>query len=541
MQEKLTQKQIDFVCSLHNPIAFKESVFPVNLKAPHTWNEDDVELYRIRNYQFGWQPFNWCLCEDYSLKKEANLRKKILAGTCWNLGARDIGKSWDFLQADTPIDIALYPGLESCLISATSGFLKKVTRPIVDIYRNHPFFKMFHQKGKSQGIIAGEDLEIKSHPGHTWYGRNEKVSSPEPGTKVHGLHYTINKYEEFSYATEDGEEKRVDSGTSIGEIERFSGIPDVRIGSPLGKIFHDDENKGFICRLPQFVRRDWSHEQKQKRVDKYHGESSLAYKLNVAGEIIEGAKGYWDIQRIKAKCLDKKRKIKNFDIGKKKFPTFKNYLVIDRLPAEQIYVCADIGAGARPTEIIVIFYNGRKYKLVYNITLNKLTSQEQADVFAHIYQKLGGAFVGIDATTDYGIVERLKKDYPFINPKHIFGIDLRKNIDYDFEKDEKTGRILFDTKAEPITRKMVAIDFAMQQMEILFYEGQMSIPLDNKFFKEFSDFIVLQSGFRRKYDTSSTDDYHQSFQIFAIVRWFNEWKTIRNQNNQQDDGCLGIF
>lgn len=543
MHEKVKQSEIDFICGLHDPICIKESLYPQNIKACHTWSEDDCELYRVRNYQRAWQPYNWLICNDASLKYEKNFKKKRLAGFCMNLGARDIGKSYDFVQADFPIHIMLNPGKESCLISATSGFLKKVAKPVINIFREHPFFKIFQKSGKSQGINAGEDMEIQAKHGHTWYGRNEKISDPEPGAKVQGLHYEILGYEEFSYATSKGEEKRIDSGTSLGEIERFSGIPDIRIDSPMGDIFHKEENKRFICRLPQYVREDWSEEQKQKRVEKYKGETSLAYKLNVLGEKQEGASGFWDIPKIRTACLNKNKQIKNIDIDEKRFKDFERYLIIDRYPAQQIYVCADIGAGARPTEIIIVFFDGKKYKVVYNITLNIKSSQSQAEIFAYIYKKLGGAFIGIDATTDYGIAERLKKDYDYINAKHIYAIDLRKNIDIEFEKDHKTGRVLRDRKTgKPVIKQMIAIDFAMNQLEDLLYNGKVEIPLDNKFFKEFADFLVLQTGLRRKYDTSSTDDYHQAFQIFAILRHEYEWETLRNQNNNDSsDDCLGVI
>ncbi len=542
MQENLKQSEIDFILALHDPIAIKESLYPENLKACHTWIEEDCKLFRIRNYQRSWQPYNWMLCDDNSLKDEVNLKKKILAGFCMNLGARDIGKSYDFIQADFPLHIILNPGKESCLISATSGFLTKVANPIINIFREHPFFKLFHKSGKSQGINAGENMNIQSKPGHTWYGRNEKISDPEPGTKVQGLHYEILGYEEFSYATSKGEQKRIDSGTSVGEIERFSGIPDIRIDSPMGDIFHNEENKRFICRLPQYVREDWSEAQKQKRIEKYKGVTSLAYKLNVVGEKQEGAEGFWDIPKIREICLNKDRQIKNIDIDEKRFKNFERYLIIDRYPAEHIYVCADIGSGSAPTEIIIIFSDKTKHKLIYNITLNIKSSQSQAEIFAYIYKKLGGAFIGLDATTDYGIAERLKKDYDYINPKHIYAIDLRKNIDIEFERHEKTGKILRDRNGRPLIKQMIAIDFAMQQLEDILYNGKLDLPLDNKFFKEFADFLVLQSGLRRKYDTASTDDYHQAFQIFAILRHEYEWEILKNQNNtDQSDGCLGIM
>lgn len=542
MLENVTEKDIEFICGLHDPICIKESIYPANLKASHTWAEEDCELYKVRNYQRAWQPYNWLICDDLSLSKEKNLKKKILAGTCMNLGARDIGKSWDFIQADFPIHIFHMPGKESCLISASSGFLKKVTSVLINIYTEHPFFKLLHKSGKKPGINSGENMEISARTGAVWYGRNEKINDPEPGEKIQGLHYELVGYEEYSYATSKGEEKRVDSGTSVGEIERFSGIPDIRIDSPMGNIFNNEENKRFICRLPQFVRADWSEEQKEKRAEKYKGESSLAYKLNVKGEKQEGAFGFWDIPKIKEACLNKSKRIKNIDIDEKKTKNLEHHLIIDRLPCQQIYVCADIGSGARPTEIIIIFYDGTYYKSVYNITVNIKSSQVQAEVFAYIYKKLGGCFIGIDATTDYGIVERLKKDYDFINPDHVQAYDLRKNVDIEILKDDKTGNVICDKSGNPVIKQMIAIDFAMQRLEELLYNGKVKVPLDNKFFAEFGDFLVIQGKLRRSYDTASNDDLHQAWQIFALTQWDYEWQQLLNQNNRKpNDGCLGVI
>ncbi len=543
MYEKLTDNDIDFVCALHDPITVKENLFPENIKAPHMWEEEDCKLVKIRNYQFAWQNYSLMYAPDDTLDDKENFLRKKMAGVCYNIGARNTGKSFDFIQMDTPINIIGNPDEESCLGSATAGFLKKVANPILNLMREHPFLKIFKKDGKKDGITGGDNMEIGTKPGHLWFGRNEKVGSPEPGTKFQGLHYKTFTYEEISYATEAGEEKRIDSGHEHGTIERFSGIPDIKIGSPLGTILYNESLKKWICRLPQYVRADWDEDRKKYFIEKYKGETSIAYKLNVIGEIIEGAEGFWDIERLKKKALDKDRRIKQFDIDKKKFKNFKQHIILSRIPSQQIFVCADIGAGARPTEIIILFFDGKKYKLVYNITLNKLTSREQAEIFAYIYEKMGGCFISIDATTDYGIIEYLKKDYPSIANKHLFPIDLRKNIEMQFETDERTDRVLRDKKGKPIIKKMVAIDFAMQQLEDLFYEGKIQIPLDNKFFKEFSGFKVLQTGLRKSYGSSTTDDYHQAFQIFAICRWQFEWEILINKNstNITSDDCLGYM
>lgn len=539
MYQKLNNEEIDFVCALQNPIIAKECLFPINIKNPKSWSEEDVEMVRIRNYQFSWQNFSHMYCDDNSLTKKENFQKKQNAGTIYGIGARNSGKSFDLIQMDIPINIILSEGRESCLGSATEGFLKKVSSPIISIMREHPFFAIFKKSGKSQGINAGSNMEIATSHGHAFMGRNEKIGSPNRGEKFQGLHYDTLHYEEISYATEEGESKRVDSGSRFGVIERFSGIPDIKLGSPLGNILYNEDLKKWIHRLPQYVREDWDDNRRKYMIDKYNGETSMAYKLNVVGEIIEGAEGFWDIERIKKKCLDKSRKIKIFDIDKKKFKNFQKHIIIDRLPAEQIYCCADIGAGARPTEIIIIFYNNKKYKLVYNVILNKLTSREQANIFAYIYKKMGSCFIGLDTTTDYGILDYLEKDHG-IPKKHLLGVDLRKNIDIGFETDEKTGRVLLKN-GQQVIKKMIAIDWAMSQLENLFYEGHFSVPIDNKLFKEFIGFKVLSEGLRKTYGSSTTDDYHQSFQIFAITRHNFEWQTLINRKNTNQGGCLGYI
>lgn len=537
MYEKVTDKDIGFVAGMHDPAILKESLFPENIKAPHLWDEDDCKLFRLRNYQFSWQNYSHMLCDNRSLSKQENFKKKKLTGDCYNIGGRNTGKSYDFIQLDTILDIIHGAGKESCCGAGTQGFLNKVITPVLNLYRSHSFLKLYHLIGKKDGIVGGNQIEITSRHGHTMYGRSENIDKPEPGTKFHGLHYEVLRYEESHYMTSKGEEKRIDSGYSLGTINRFSGIPDIRLDSPLGKILSDENNQKFICRYPQYVREDWSESMREKRIEEYNGESSLAYKLNVLGEKIEGAEGFWDIERLKKKCLNKSRKIKQFDIDKKKYKNFKSSIHLSRLPSEQIFVAADIGAGARPTEIIIVFYNGKKYKLEYNITLNKLTSREQAEIFAYIYKELGSAFIGLDATTDYGIKDYLVKDHK-IPEDHVMSVDLRKNIPVAFDKDEN-GRIIVKNGKE-LVRKERAIDWAMKRLEHLFYEGLMDIPVDNKFFKEFSGFKILQSGTRKTYDSLTTDDYHQSFQVLSIVQWDKEFETLRN-NKSTRKNCLGII
>lgn len=65
----------------------------------------------------------------------------------------------------------------------------------------------------------------------------------------------------------------------------------MRVGSPLGDMLADKNNKKFICHLPQYVRPDWNKKTEEEKISKYGGRFSTAYRLNVEAELLEGAYG----------------------------------------------------------------------------------------------------------------------------------------------------------------------------------------------------------------------------------------------------------
>jgi len=86
--------------------------------------------------------------------------------------------------------------------------------------------------------------------------------------------------------------------------------------------------------------------------------NSAGYKLNVEAETLEGAFNFFDIARLKEQSFRKTGRIKTFEIGRKTYEGFENRLHIERMAgADQIYVCADIGTGSAPTEIIIVFFD----------------------------------------------------------------------------------------------------------------------------------------------------------------------------------------
>jgi hypothetical protein len=88
-------------------------------------------------------------------------------------------------------------------------------------------------------------------------------------------------------------------------------------------------------------------------------------------------------------------------------------------------------------------------------------------------------------------------------------------------------------------KKVNAMEFAMQELERLLYSGKLEIAFDDKFLREFNGYIVKQTGLRKVYGSTTTDDLHQSFQILAIAIFFNENNPMENIKLQKR--CYGVF
>jgi hypothetical protein len=341
-----------------------------------------------------------------------------------------------------------------------------------------------------------------------------------------------------SYASDQGAKKRVDSGNSLGYIERLSGIPDLCIGSPMGKILKDARKQHWIWKLPQFVREDYSEEIHQKLAEEHGGEKSTSFRLNVEAITLEGAYGFWDMARLKEASLKKTRRIKCFEIDKETFADFSSRIHIDRLAgSEQCFIIADMGFGSAPTEIIILFFNGKKYIYSYNITLYRLVREEQAEIFYWLYKQLNGGFIGIDATSDDG--ETLEYVHKLGVPRsHLLKVKLNENIETGFQRDE-SGEILFDRNGNPLMQLENSRQFAFQELEKLMYNELMEIPYDEKFLNQFTSTIAKQTkGMKTIYENkSSADHLHSAFEIFAIVRFLKEFETIKGQKQSKRAYC----
>jgi hypothetical protein len=554
MYEKLSNAEIEFMEFWYDPVSMLENIFPVNLKAPSQWDENS-ETIRIRNYQFAMLGYDFQYATDFTKTKKQNMDLKKGAGQIYNISARNIGKSFLGLTGDQALAILHYDGIENCISSFDDFHVEKIGEPIVNLVENHRLFKMFHLKGSKKCVSRSPTFSVQTVTGHFLITVNENINSKNPGTGYHSLHYERFGYDEASYISEKGLNKRIDSISSNGYIERLFGIPDLYVGSPLGNILSDDKNKPWICRLPQFVREDWDDLIREEQAKKHGGENSLQFKLNVEGELLEGAFGKYDMDRIKEHCYNDKKIIKFFELSKDIFKDRKKFndvdwvneldhiltkkLILDRLPCTQIILASDIGTTGSPSEVIILFKSANgKWKYEYQISLFQMVEEEQAEIFNWIYNKLGSCFISLDCTNSDGRAIRRMLMKHGIPEENLTDFRMNQNLVIDFEYD-KEGEVKLDKNFKPMEREENTKDFSIKCIERIFYGGEIEIPHDDKFFKQFSHFYEIVTGNKKKWGSSTEDHLHDSFLFFALCAWENENKNTRNQ--QTDGRCLGVI
>lgn len=555
MYAKLSEKELAFMEMWHSPVAMIECLIPENIKASHTWNEKpETKCIKLRPYQFAMVNYSYLYADNPKLSEKQNFTLKKLAGTIYNIAARNIGKSY-LLVIDAFCTILHGAGDESCIASCDDLKLKKIALPLVNLCKEHPFYSIFKKTGKSEGITTHPSVEVSTMHGHVCYGRNEKVDSPEPGLQFHGVHAKTWNYDEASYMSVAGSEKRIDSGASIGYIERLSGIPDLRIGSPLGEILRDKKNKRLICRLPQYVRDDWSKATQIDQAAKYKGESSIAYKLNVEAEITEGAFSKWDMERIRKNCLKTDIRIKFFEIDKDLFTGLEKLseierqsqindrlnkkIILVRVPSKKTIIASDIGTTGSPSEVAIYFGDtNNRWKYTYQISLFKLTVKEQAYVFKWLYEIIGGAFIALDNTNADGRAisdELLRMGIP---KEHISDFVMTRNIEVDFVRNAK-GEVIKDKLGKPMMREEYTKTWAVQKLEEIFYNSRIELPYDEKLISQLSNYWEKVSpGGRPLYGSSTEEHLIDTFLLFALCAWEREFKNLTIQPTKR---CLGFF
>jgi len=524
LYKKLTEDEIEFIECWYDPICMIESLIPENIKAPQTWAEVDCSLIELRPYQFAMVDYSYQYANDDKLSKKDNFRNKQGAGYLINVAARNVGKSF-FAVIDAFLTLLHGEGDESCLASFDFAHLKKIATPIATLANHHPIFDLYRRKGKECVRFIGGGMEIDTILGHVMYGRNENINSPDPGTAFHSLHVKKNIYDEVSYMSEEGRKKMVDAMSSEGCIERLAGIPDIRLGSPLGKILRDEFKRNWICNLPQFVRQDWDEKTKAEKIEEYDGESSPMYKLNVLGEPIEGANSMFDMERIKKNAYTTKRRIKQFDVGKETFDKFDKILIVESQAAKMSLVASDIGTTGSPSEICIFFGDNELLKWRYNISLYMLTTQEQAKIFKWLFDKLENCVISLDCTAGEGRAIADELEILGIPKDRIIRVMFNTKMIVGFEtNDDKT--VKYDNNGSPVYKLERTIDFANLQLENCLYHGFIEVPHSEKFLREFANYFSVMTGTTKRYGSTTSDHLLQSFQCAVIARFQTEFSNL---------------
>ncbi|RLF57209.1 MAG: hypothetical protein DRN27_08210 [Thermoplasmata archaeon] len=529
MLSPITNDEIEFLENFYDCTAMTECLIPENLNIPQMW--PNCKNVTIRNYQFAMQNYSYTIADDPELSIEEIFKLKKASGDLYSIGSRNTGKSF-FLIIDVVLAF-INNCKEGCVTSISSEKLVKVTNPICKFIEAHPFLKIFHLKKETTRAqtVKRDPLTLNGEHGAIILNVNEKSGEENPGVQFQGKHYDIRWSEEYSYSTKEGQEQAEDAEMSYGHIERPSGIPDLHVDSPLGKILNDKKLKQWLWKLPQMVREDWNDELEERKAKFYGGKLSPAYKLNVEAETLEGAFNFFDMGRLKDASYYKTGRIKTFEVGKESYEGFENIIHVEKLSgSEQCFITADIGTGSAPSEIIIIFYDGKHYKYTYNITLNRLLQHEQAEIFYWLYEQVGGAFIATDSTHDSGvIIEMLRKKG--IDDEHLLNVKFNENIEVDFDRD-KEGNILLDGNNNPIMLQANTEAWSFSELEKIFYDGEYKMPPDAKFEEQISNIFSKRSKVKTLYASRGPNHLVQAFQVFGICRFFNRFNVLKQQHTK---------
>ncbi len=443
-----------------------------------------------------------------------------------------IGEKLDIPQS-LMTDDGWWCGFASIDMNHITGILDCV-RDAVD---NHPIVSLFRRRVKTH-----PNYLITTKNGWKLEGVNLNLNAKSPGDQFIGKHFQKIYFEEASYETEEVYNKRQDAISEKGCVFRISGMTDFTRHSPIGRQFYDPENKNKIINLPQFVNSFFNEKEKQRRIEQYGGEDNLNYKIYVLGQIIEGGESEFDMTRVRD-CYLEKRTIKRFEIPKKRFKNFKDFIVVERpKSADRIIIASDIGDGAGGSDLIILSQIGNKYRWLYDIILYNLTASEQIEIFKFLIEKLSANVVGIECGEGIGrtIYRELERIY---SKDNLVYYDGREKVNVDFEKDDK-GNIKRE-KGKPVYLQEFMSEWSVRRLKALLYENLLSLPKDFKFDKQLSSVVALPGHSRTKYRciTQQGDHLWSAFKTFAICEWLKNslLKTPSMNKNENFSGGVSSW
>lgn len=535
--EKITKKELYLSRILFNPKAMVECLFVNKIDNFDTLQRfQDDSFFKVRLYQVPFISYEYMLAYNPKLgnnKQECdseNFELRKGAGTGYYYCGRKIGKSLVALLMDLLLDT-----IYNCedFVAAFSSFdevhVQHILEPYIKTLENHPFFKLFKAHATRHPTY-----KISFPKGRTVEGINMNINSVKKiGAQWERVHASKIYIDEHQYETDDVIHKRSQATSEYGAIERFAGITSFKSHSPAGKLFTNLALKNWLINIPRTVSQSWNKISKQKALEDYDGEETLAYKIHVLALLCEDAEGLYDMERIR-KSYNKRKHIKHFEITKKNFDRFKELIIVERpVNSDRIWIAGDFGETA-PTEIVVIneIHSNHNvfFKYLYNITLHRLVPDEQTEIFKYIAEQVQANFIGLDCTEQGG--RQVYRDLSaFYTKENLVWVGFSEKISIGFEKDEK-GQTKYE-KGKPVIQQEYVIDWSIRRLKHLLYDGErFEIPLDFKFDRQFAAMVSVKSGNRTVYGCKEQDHLHAAFQVFSIMQWTQEFaltKPVRKQ------------
>ncbi len=512
--DKITEDELNFIETWFTPKALLEVLF-------HDWDNltsfDSEKFGELRLYQYSMLSdeaiidFDLTVKEHKLSKKDAfQLRKNV--GDLYCFGARKYGKSMVAIILDLIYDMLTSDGNKVALASVDLIHIKRVLDPVKNCFQGHPIASLFERR-----ISAAPDFQFELKNGYVLNSVNSNVGAKNPGGQWLGMHVFKVYLEEASMEPEEVYEKRKDALSELGAVFRVSGMTDFTPQSPAGQLFYGSDTQKHVMNLPQYCSPFWDEKEKRKKIEQYGGENSTGFRVYCKGEVVEDGLTAFDMQRVRQNSIYEKKTVKSIEITKDRFKHYKAFLVVERPNnCERIFVSADIGLNV--TEINIMSEANSRYEYVYNITLNNLTDDEQADIFKYLAAHLNANVVALDCGDGQGraIYNELEKTIPQENLVWYAGTN-KINVGFCTDKDDN---VIIET-GKPKVKEEFMSEWSVKRLKDLLYQGKCIIPEDYKFITQLSKVVAMTAGTRTVYKCINAQGDHlfDSFRVFAIAEW----------------------
>ncbi len=522
MLPKITEDELHIFTTLSHPVAATEILFS-NLGNLSEFEESKKS--EVRKYQYHFLSWDTLFFENKKLNDKENYNIKKELGEIFILGGRLTGKSRLGLVVDVILALLHSTVRIGCVSSADAKKIQKVMEDIFVALEFHPFFKLFKMR------VKRNPYQIMTPNGTCIESVNDNIAGKNPGSQYHGRHDEKNWQEESSYLTHQVTREKLMAQSENGCIRHWSGMTIFSKESPLGHIFYDIKNENKVVNLPSYVNPTWDAEKDEAAEREFGGKSSVGYKTQVKGEIVENGESVYDILKIRETYIRDKegtpQPIQSFELNSKNFNRYKDIIIVERpVGVDKLLINIDIGEGGAPSEYIVITQTNGIYKYIYNITTFKLSPDEEKEFVKYLMKLLKVNMLGLDITS--GVGKAIYSDIVKIYPKNIQSVSFNENIDIDFDYIEGTNKIKRDKEGKPIFKQARIDDWSIQQLKQIFYAKKIKCYFDMKLDTQFDNVIAGKTKQGKvMYACKVANHLHQAFQVFAIVHWLTEWKKIQ--------------